>query len=61
MAHIPQRTVQIFVIVIHVLYNFLLDYHLKITLYIQSNLSNVTFQGISEIWSHKTGGRLIQV
>jgi len=26
---------------------------------IQSNLSFVTFQGISEIWSHKTGGCLI--
>jgi len=29
--------------------------------HIQSNLSYVTFQGNSEIWSHKTGGRLIQV
>jgi len=28
---------------------------------IQSNLSNVTFQGHSEMWSHKTGGRLIHV
>ena len=28
---------------------------------IQSNLSYVTFQGNSEIWSHKKGGRLIQV
>ena len=28
---------------------------------IQSNLSYVTFQGNSEIWSHKTGGHLIQV
>ena len=28
---------------------------------IQSNLTCVTFQGNSEIWSHKTGGRLIQV
>jgi hypothetical protein len=28
---------------------------------IQSNLTYVTFQGNSEIWSHKTGGRLIQV
>jgi len=27
----------------------------------QSNLSYVTFQGNSEIWLHKTGGRLIQV
>jgi hypothetical protein len=27
---------------------------------IQSNLSNVTFQGNNEIWSHKTGGRLLQ-
>jgi hypothetical protein len=25
----------------------------------QSNLSNVTFQGNIEIWSHKTGGHLI--
>ena len=25
------------------------------------NLSYVTFQGNSQIWSHKTGGRLIQV
>jgi hypothetical protein len=31
------------------------------TEHIQSNLSYVTFQGNSEIWSHKTGGRLIQV
>jgi len=30
-------------------------------LYIQSNLSNVTLQGNIEIWSHKTGGCLIQV
>jgi hypothetical protein len=29
--------------------------------YIQSNLSYVTFQRNSEIWSHKAGGRLIQV
>ena len=29
--------------------------------HIQSNLSYVTFQGNSEIWSNKTGGRLIQV
>ena len=29
--------------------------------YVQSNMSYVTFQGNSEIWSHKTGGRLIQV
>ena len=29
--------------------------------YIQSNLSNVTFQSNGEIWSHKTGGHLIQV
>ena len=29
--------------------------------YIQSNMSYVTFQGNSEIWSHKTGGHLIQV
>jgi len=28
---------------------------------LQSNLSYVTFQGNSEIWSDKTGGRLIQV
>jgi hypothetical protein len=28
---------------------------------IQSNLSYVTFQGNSEIWSYKAGGRLIQV
>jgi hypothetical protein len=28
---------------------------------LQSNLSYVTFQRNSEIWSHKTGGRLIQV
>jgi len=28
---------------------------------VQSNLSYVTFQGNSEIWSHKTGGHLIQV
>jgi hypothetical protein len=28
---------------------------------IQSNMSYVTFQGNSEIWSHKTGGRLIEV
>jgi len=28
---------------------------------IQSNRSYVTFQGNSEIWSHKTGGRLIPV
>jgi hypothetical protein len=28
---------------------------------IQSNLSYVTFQGNTEIWSYKTGGRLIQV
>jgi len=28
---------------------------------IQSNLPYVTFQGNSEIWSHKKGGRLIQV
>ena len=28
---------------------------------VQSNLSYVTLQGNSEIWSHKTGGRLIQV
>ena len=28
---------------------------------VQSNLSCVTLQGNSEIWSHKTGGRLIQV
>jgi hypothetical protein len=28
---------------------------------VQSNLSYVTFQGIIEIWSHKTGGHLIQV
>jgi hypothetical protein len=28
---------------------------------IQSNLSYVTFQGNSEIWSPKIGGRLIQV
>jgi hypothetical protein len=28
---------------------------------IQSNLSYVTFQGNSKIWSHKTGGRLTQV
>jgi hypothetical protein len=28
---------------------------------IQSNLSYVTFQGNSEIFSHKPGGRLIQV
>ena len=27
----------------------------------QSNLPCVTFQGNSEIWSHKTGGRLMQV
>ena len=33
-----------------------LGYH-----YIQLNLSYVTFQGKIEIWSHKTGGRLIQV
>jgi hypothetical protein len=26
----------------------------------QSNLSYVTFQGNSEIWSHRTGGCLIQ-
>jgi len=32
-----------------------------IAIYIQLNLSYVTFQGNSEIWSHKTGGRLIQV
>ena len=32
-----------------------------VSLYIQSNLSYVTFQGKIEIWSHKTGGRLIQV
>ena len=30
-------------------------------LYIQSNLSCVTLQGKSEIWSHQTGGQLIQV
>ena len=30
-------------------------------IYLQSNLSYVTFQGNSEIWSHKTGGHLIQV
>jgi hypothetical protein len=29
--------------------------------HIQSNLSSLTFQGNSEIWSHKTGGCLIQV
>jgi hypothetical protein len=29
--------------------------------WIQLNLSYVTFQGNSEIWSHKTGGHLIQV
>ena len=29
--------------------------------YLQLNLSYVTFQEESEIWSHKTGGRLIQV
>jgi hypothetical protein len=28
---------------------------------IQSNLSYVTSHGNSEIWSHKTGGRLMQV
>jgi hypothetical protein len=28
---------------------------------IQSNLSYVTLQGNSEIWSHKTGHHLIQV
>ena len=28
-----------------------------VSLYIQSNLSCVTFQGEIEIWSHKTGGR----
>jgi hypothetical protein len=28
---------------------------------VQSNLCYVTFQGNSEIWSPKTGGRLIQV
>jgi len=28
---------------------------------IQSNLPYVTFQGTSEIWSHKEGGRLILV
>ena len=28
-----------------------------VSLYIQSNLSYVTFQGEIEIWSHKTGGR----
>jgi hypothetical protein len=28
---------------------------------IHSNLSYVTFQGNSEIWSHKAGGHLIQV
>jgi hypothetical protein len=27
---------------------------------VQSNLSNVTFQGNIEIWSHKTGGLYIQ-
>ena len=28
---------------------------------VQSNLSYMTFQGNSEKWSHKAGGRLIQV
>jgi len=28
---------------------------------VQSNRSYVTFKGNSEIWSHNTGGRLIQV
>jgi hypothetical protein len=26
---------------------------------LQSNMSYVTFQGNSEIWSHKAGGRLV--
>ena len=30
-------------------------------LYIQPNLSYVTFQRNSEIWSYKTGGHLIQI
>ena len=28
---------------------------------VQSNRSYVTFKGNNEIWSHKTGGHLIQV
>ena len=34
---------------------------LQVTDKLQSNLSYVTFQGNSEIWSHKAGGRLKQV
>jgi hypothetical protein len=33
----------------------------KAGLTVQSNLSYVIFQGNIEIWSHTTGGRLIQV
>jgi len=41
--------------------SILINWTCGIAIYIQSNLSYVTFQGNSEIWSHKTGGRLIQV
>jgi hypothetical protein len=38
-----------------------IPYSLNYNFGIQSNLSYVTFQGNSEIGSHKTGGHLIQV
>jgi hypothetical protein len=37
-----------------------LTVYIYIYIYIHTNLSCVTFQGNSEIWSDKTGGRFIQ-
>ena len=44
----------------YIIYHIIYSHSILIT-YIQLNLSYVTFHGISEIWSHKTGGRLIMV
>jgi hypothetical protein len=35
--------------------------HMQLYIQLQSNLSSVTFQGKSEIWSYNTGGHLLQV
>jgi hypothetical protein len=50
-----------FFLIIFIRYDHIQKIGKSMKMYIQSNLSYVTFQGSTEIGSLKTGGHLIQV
>jgi hypothetical protein len=52
---------RVFFLIIFIKYDHIQKIGKSMKMYVQSNLSYVTFQGSTEIGSLKTGGHLIQV